>query len=69
METPTTLCFIAHVHVDVVVGLEIRPEASVEVAEAAYKVKLNREHPDTGGSEVLMKQLNQAIDAIRQKSK
>src|SRR5215467_444871 len=30
--------------------LDIRPEASVDVAEAAYKAKVKRVHPDTGGS-------------------
>ena len=49
--------------------LEIRPDASLEVAEAAYKAKVRTVHPDKGGSELLMKRLNQAIEEIRKKSK
>jgi hypothetical protein len=49
--------------------LEIRPDASLEVAEAAYKAKVKTVHPDKGGSELLMKRLNQAIEEIKHKSK
>ena len=48
--------------------LEIRPDASLEVVEAVYKAKVKMVHPDKGGSELLMKRLNQAIEAIRKKS-
>jgi hypothetical protein len=49
--------------------LEIRPGASLEVAEAAYKAKVRTLHPDRGGSTEQMKALNQAIDEIRKKVK
>ena|SRR5215471_12381699 len=49
--------------------LEIRPGASLEVAEAAYKAKVRSLHPDTGGSHEQMKLLNQAIEEIRRKVK
>lgn len=48
--------------------LEIRPEASVEVAEAAYKAKMRAVHPDAGGSAARAAQLNQAIDEIRKQA-
>ena len=48
--------------------LEIRPDASLEVAEAAYKAKVRNIHPDRGGSNDLMKALNKAIEEIRKKS-
>lgn len=47
--------------------LEIRPGASLEVAEAAYKAKVRRVHPDAGGSEERLKALNRAIEEIRKK--
>jgi hypothetical protein len=49
--------------------LEIRPDASLEVAEAVYKAKVRNLHPDRGGSTEHMKALNQAIDEIRKKLK
>src|SRR5947209_10255232 len=49
--------------------LEIRPDASLEVAEAAYKAKVRNEYPDRGGSTEHMKRLNQAIHEIRKKLK
>jgi hypothetical protein len=49
--------------------LEIRPDASLEVAEAAYKAKVRTLHPDRGGSTGQMKALNRAIDEIRKKVK
>jgi hypothetical protein len=45
--------------------LEIRPDASVEVAEAAYKAKMRYVHPDAGGSQERAAQLNRAIQEIR----
>jgi curved DNA-binding protein CbpA len=48
--------------------LEIRNDASLKVAEAAYKAKVRRLHPDAGGSHEHMKILNQAIEEIRRKS-
>ncbi|HYT41099.1 MAG TPA: J domain-containing protein [Methylomirabilota bacterium] len=49
--------------------LEIRPDASLEVAEAVYKTKVRNIHPDRGGSTEHMKALNRAIDEIRKKFK
>ena len=49
--------------------LEIRPDTSLEVAEAAYKAKVRKVHPDRGGSSEQMKALNRAIDEIRKKMK
>ena len=49
--------------------LEIRPDTSLEVAEAAYKAKVRKVHPDRGGSSEQMKALNRAIDEIRKKLK
>jgi hypothetical protein len=49
--------------------LEIRSDASLEVAEAAYKAKVRRLHPDAGGSDEQMKILNHAIEAIRRKQR
>ena len=49
--------------------VEIRPDASLEVAEAAYKAKVRTLHPDKGGSTEQMKALNRAIDEIRKKVK
>ena len=49
--------------------LEIRPDTSLEVAEAAYKAKVRTVHPDRGGSSDQMKALNRAIDEIRKKLK
>ena len=47
--------------------LEIRPDASLEVAEAAYRAKVRNIHPDKGGSTQHMKALNRAIEEIRKK--
>src|SRR5436305_11693481 len=49
--------------------LEIRPDASLEVAEAVYKAKVRNIHPDRGGSTEQMKALNRAIEEIRKKFK
>jgi len=49
--------------------LEIRPGASIEVAEAAYKAKVRNIHPDRGGSTEQMKAVNRAIEEIRKKYK
>src|SRR4051812_17836764 len=45
--------------------LGVRPDADLEVAEAAYKVKARSAHIDAGGSEEQMKKLNEAIGQIR----
>lgn len=46
--------------------LGIYPGSPIEIAEASYKVKAKELHPDAGGSEADMKQLNQAIQKLRE---
>lgn len=45
--------------------LGVRPDEDIEFIEAAYKIKAKRAHPDMGGSEEAMKNLNDAIERIR----
>ena len=45
--------------------LGIRPDADPDVAEAAYRAIAKRLHPDAGGSETAMQDLNKAIEAVR----
>lgn len=45
--------------------LGIRPDAPREIAEAAYKALSKRAHPDAGGSEEAMEELNVAIARVR----
>jgi hypothetical protein len=45
--------------------LGIRSDTSIEVAEAAYRALAKSAHPDAGGSEERMKELNEAITAVR----
>lgn len=45
--------------------LEIMPNASLVVAEAAYRQLAKAHHPDTGGSDAAMTELNDAIDEWR----
>jgi hypothetical protein len=45
--------------------LGIRPDADIEIAEAAYKAKVRKAHPDAGGSAEQMTKLNEAIEQIR----
>lgn len=42
-----------------------RPEWSLEQIEAAYRARARTAHPDAGGSEAAMQELNTAMDAIR----
>lgn len=49
--------------------LQIMPDAPLEVAEASYKARVKIAHPDAGGSEEQMKELNEAIKSIRQEKK
>ena len=46
--------------------LGVRADADMEVVEAVYRARAKKAHPDAGGSEELMKTLNEAIDLIRQ---
>jgi DnaJ-domain-containing protein 1 len=45
--------------------LGIRPDASIEFAEAAWKFLMKTAHPDAGGSEEQVKKLNAAIEQVR----
>lgn len=45
--------------------LGIRPDAPLAVAEAAWKALIRKAHPDAGGSAEQVKELNQAIEEIR----
>lgn len=45
--------------------LYIQPDAPREVVEAAYRALSKKYHPDRGGNEVSMKELNDAIDQAR----
>lgn len=45
--------------------LSIFPGSPLQVAEAAYKAKAIEAHPDRGGSNEVMSELNQAIEKIR----
>lgn len=45
--------------------LGVRPDASWEVIEAAYRAKVRANHPDTGGSTAALQTINAAMDAIR----
>lgn len=46
--------------------LEIYPGSPIQIAEAAYKVKALKVHPDVGGSESQMQELSEAITLIRE---
>lgn len=45
--------------------LGVRPDAPLEIAEAAYRQLAKSAHPDAGGSDERMKELNEAIMAVR----
>jgi curved DNA-binding protein CbpA len=45
--------------------LEIYPGSPLIVAEAAYKAMAKKLHPDNGGSDEQMRELNSAIEKIR----
>lgn len=45
--------------------LGIRPDASLDVAEAVYKMLAKTAHPDAGGSTERMTELNAAIEKVR----
>jgi hypothetical protein len=47
------------------IELCIRPEAPVEVAEAAYKALARLHHPDVGGDTAKMQALNNAIQTFK----
>jgi hypothetical protein len=45
--------------------LQVAEGASIEVAEAAYRALAKEMHPDAGGTEEAMKELNEAIETFR----
>jgi len=47
--------------------LRVLPDAPLEVAEAAYRALAKDAHPDTGGSDERMKELNTALEAFKAK--
>lgn len=47
--------------------LGIAESSSLEVAEAVYRMLAKQRHPDAGGSEEAMKELNEAIEWYRQR--
>ncbi len=49
--------------------LGIYPESSIIIAEAAYKVAAKKAHPDNGGSQEQMAEVNKAIEVIRRGEK
>ena len=47
--------------------LEVSENASIEIAEAAYRIKAKTAHPDTGGTHDAMLELNEALAVYRQR--
>ncbi len=45
--------------------LGVRPDTSLDDIEAMFRIKAKKAHPDAGGSEQAMAELNEAITAIR----
>lgn len=45
--------------------LGVRPDAPVEVIDAAYRARAKQLHPDAGGSTEAMAELNQAYEAVK----
>lgn len=52
-------------HVDPWEVLGVRPDAEIEIIDAAYKARAKKIHPDHGGSAEAMKALNDAYDRIK----
>lgn len=52
-------------HVDPWEVLGVRPDAEIEIIHAAYRAKAKIAHPESGGSEEAMKQVNDAYDRIK----
>lgn len=45
--------------------LGVRPDAPAEVIEASYRALSKQRHPDHGGSDVAMRELNDAYERVR----
>ena len=52
-------------YVDPYEVLGIRPDAGMDVAEAAYRALAKTAHPDMGGSDEAMRRLNRAFEALK----
>jgi hypothetical protein len=48
--------------------LGISPNTPLEIAEAAYKVLARKVHPDAGGTDSAMRELNEAIEHFRKQA-
>ena len=48
--------------------LGVRPDAPMEVIEASYKVLAKRAHPDIGGTNDAMAELNEAFEDVKARS-
>jgi preprotein translocase subunit Sec63 len=44
--------------------LQVHPEASLEVIQAAYRRLARQRHPDSGGSNAAMQELNEAYEVL-----
>lgn len=44
--------------------LQVHPEASPEVIQAAYRRLARQRHPDSGGSDAAMQELNEAYEVL-----
>lgn len=44
--------------------LQVHPEAGPEVIQAAYRRLARQRHPDSGGSDVAMQELNEAYEVL-----
>ncbi len=44
--------------------LQVHPEASFEVIQAAYRRLARQRHPDSGGSDAAMQELNEAYEVL-----
>lgn len=45
--------------------LGVRPDSPVAVVEAAYRALAKEAHPDTGGDNARMKELNEALERVK----
>ncbi len=52
-------------HVDPWEVLGVRPDAEIEIVHAAYRAKAKIAHPESGGTEEAMKEVNDAYDRIK----
>jgi len=48
--------------------LGVAADSPVEIAEAAYRILARQRHPDVGGTEAAMTELNEAMEEFRRKA-